>query len=150
MATDLPPLDYRSPQISRRPVFSVPVFLACSLVAAVLLVDLLVIAPMFRVVFLDFAILQPKVTEWLLLLSRAARKGGWALIVVLPVVAGFLAATIPPPPPATSAGDRPRLRRMSRLALLPLIAIAIATIVLLTVVALFLPLLKLIEVTVGR
>jgi hypothetical protein len=111
----------------------------------VVLVDLMVIAPMFRVVFLDFMIALPKLTQWMFVLSVATRKGGWAVIAVLPVVAGFIAGLMPAAS-AISIGEW--RRRRSRLGMLTVIALSV--IVLLNVVALFLPMLKLIEVTGGK
>jgi type II secretory pathway component PulF len=142
------PLDYASPETSPRPAFSKPAFVASALVMLVLLIVLVLVAPAFDVVFKDYAVLLPKPTQILLDVSfLARRRGGWALIVSLPIVIGFLAARLPPPPPAANAGDRPRLRRTSRL--IALTIGAIGAIIILTIIALCMPLIRLMHALRG-
>jgi type IV pilus assembly protein PilC len=143
------PLDYRSPQSApTRGVFNEAACYAGIIIAMVLLVDLLFVVPRFEAIFKDFGTKLPVMTEWLLIASRWTRGGLWVLFVVLPVPFGFLVALVQPvgPEPEESGDVRtPRRGRPRRWWIFRLVALAIVVIALVTVFALFLPMITLIQ-----
>jgi type II secretory pathway component PulF len=149
MATDPTPLDYRSPQAAtRRAVFCVAAFVASGAVATVLLLVLLVLLPPFEQIFKDFGTKLPAVTQVLLDLSRWTRRGAWVALVVLPVVTGFVVALLDDPAAPTQADVdvvATRRRRPVRLWSFRLASLAIAVILILTTLAMFMPMISLIE-----
>ena len=119
----------------------------------VLLVDLLFVVPRFEAIFKGFGTKLPALTEWLLIASRWTRGGLWVLFVVLPVPFGFLVALVQPVrPEPEDPGDvrAPRRRRPSTRWLFRLVALAIVLIALVTVLALFLPMIALIQAVSGK
>lgn len=144
------PLDYRSPNTAPpRELFSVQAFLAAAFVATVLAIDLLFVVPPFEAIFKDFGTVLPAPTTWLLAASRFAARGGWVILIVFPVIAGFLGALRRARVPAADVQSERRgwLRRMSLLGLLVLLAVS--AIVVVTMIALFLPMISLIQAVSG-
>jgi type II secretory pathway component PulF len=150
MESPQPTLEYRSPHsAAARPVFSVPAFVASGAVVAVLLLDLLVVVPRFGAIFRDFAAPLPGITELLLSVSRFFAGGAWVVFLVLPVVIGFLAALLAPAQPAVEPSEGRRRRRTISLMYL-LMTLAIAAILLVTIVALFMPMIALVNAVSGK
>jgi type IV pilus assembly protein PilC len=153
MATEPKPLDYRSPpRLPPRGVFNEAACYAGIIIAMVLLVDLVFVVPRFEAIFKDFGTTLPVMTQWLLIASRWTTGGLWVLFLVLPVLFGFLVALVQPvgPEPENPAElHAPRRRRpgswwMFRFAMLVILAIVIVT-----VFALFLPMITLIQAVSG-
>ena len=143
------PLDYRSPQrLPSRGVFNEAACYAGIIVAMVLLVDLLFIVPRFETIFKDFAVKLPVMTQWLLIASRWARGGLWVLFLVLPVLFGFVVAMVQrlgPEPDGLAEAHASRRRRLGSWWMFRLAMAAILAIALVTVLALFLPMITLIQ-----
>jgi len=147
------PLDYRAPHDApRRPVFSVAAFLASAAVVAVLLLDLLVIVPRFEEIFRDFGTKLPAITQLLLDVSRVlADSGRWVVLAMMPLAIGFLAPLLGPVRIADDSPTRDRPpRRRHRSMTLVLMSIALCVILAVTIVALALPMLSLINAVSGK
>jgi type IV pilus assembly protein PilC len=148
---DRKPLDYRSPFTAplERDVFSFPAFLAGAIIAVAIAFIMLLVVPRFEQIFKDFGTKLPALTQVVLQLARITASGGWVALTLLPVIAGFLGALIPPeePLPEVTEGGRRRRRRMTvvmRATVLILFVIAGVTIL-----ALFLPMISLINAVSG-
>jgi len=152
--TNPTPLDYRSPQrLPPRGVFDESACYAASLVACVLMVDLLFVVPRFEAIFKDFAVKLPLATQWLLIASRWTTGGLWALFLVMPVLFGFLVARVQPVGPEPEDPEEahgPRRRWPGSWWMFRLAMMAILAIVLVTVFALFLPMVTLIQAVSGK
>ena len=149
METEPTPLDYRSPQrLPPRGVFNEAACYAGIIIGMVLLLDLLFVVPRFEPIFRDFGTKLPVMTEWLLTASRWTRGGLWVLFLVLPVALGFVVARVQPVGPEMEDPDdvqTPRRRRPRTWWPFRLVAFAILIIALVTVFALFLPMITLLE-----
>ena len=149
------PLDYRSPQAApTRGVFNEPACYAGLIVSLVLLLDLLFVVPRFETIFKDFGTKLPALTQWLLDASRWTSRGLWIVFLVLPVAMGFLVARVQPvAPEPTHPGETrlPRRRRPGSWWIFRLAMLGILIIILVTVLALFLPMISLIQsVSAGK
>jgi hypothetical protein len=136
MAADSLQLNYDSPP-QQRSRFSVTACVCSAIVLAVLLLDLLLIIPKLDAVLRDYAAWTPVYTDWLYYFSQYIGHGWWLVLLPLPVLVGFLGAV----PIFGSGLSRQRARRRAML----LTAIALASIALLTTVAMILPLIALIR-----
>jgi len=133
-------LDYQAP--ARQRVFSLRAFLAAAIIQAVLFALLGLIVPRFEPIFQSFGVRLPALTQLLLELSRWFRDVGWIIILPLPFVIGFGVGLLTQAP----AADAPR--RNWRLA--SIVILIVGVIVIVTVVALFLPMITLIQAVSGQ
>lgn len=150
------PLDYRSSHtLTRRPVISLPALITTgvmvTLVAADLfVVHLLVIALQLETMFKDFGMKLPALTVLMFTASRWFVRGGWLILIPVPFVIGFIAARFTPTRVAVDSA-RNRDRMLFKVSLLLLLtALAISVILIVTLLALFLPMITLIEAVSGN
>jgi hypothetical protein len=124
MSSEPTTLEYRTATNPPRRVFSLGAFVVSGIVVAILAIDLIYIVPRCNVIFLEFAVSVPAVTEAMVLVSRWFTHGGWAILLSIPPAIGFVAARF------ENVTDFRRRRTLwALLALLFIAAIAIVTIV---------------------
>jgi type II secretory pathway component PulF len=129
-------LDYASPDAPRpKPWISVPLVMSLGVVVAAILIPAAFITPHFEQIFHDFKTDLPLITVLLLKTSRwVVNDWGWAYLLPIPVVVPILAASV------ARGGTR-----RTGLVMVVISLVVAALVLLLTVTALFAPLIVTIQ-----
>lgn len=130
-------LAYRNPAQDHRRVFSMTAFLVAAIIHFVVVTDLAILVPRFEPIFESFEVKLPLFTGVLLAVSRWFRDIGWIILLPMPLVIGFAVGMLTKarPPGAPS--------RKARLA--AIVILVVGAIVMITAIALFLPMISLIQ-----
>ncbi len=132
------PLEYDNPfAAERRQVFSVTAFLGGCIFAIAWSIAFGAAVPRFDLIFRDFGTKLPAVTQIVLDIARWRGGWGWIAVWVVPIVLGFLAPFVAP----ARAGRRNQNQRWITALMLLLTGILVG----LVVIALFLPMMALIQ-----
>lgn len=114
--------------------------------AAILLFVALILGkyvPAMRLLFRDFHMELPAATRVLLELSNLFLSGGWAAVIVVPVGLGFLMPWLSSRQAARTAADYARI--LDRLIAAMIVGLTILAMIIVTYIAMILPMFSLIE-----
>jgi type IV pilus assembly protein PilC len=142
-----PALPYASPAPSAVR-FSLSAFISTGILLAVIFFTLVFVVPRFEAIFKDFGTQMPALTIYLLDASRFAVRFWWLCLTVaiaIPIVCGFIIGLV-----ARGGDANPSTRFGRRLSIVGVVLLLLGLYLVLLVIALFLPMINLIQAVSGK